>query len=214
MTSHLEETSNNLNLCKRRAMEEEDRLDMTSQNMSRPSTPSQITPPDGHKVNKTPRAKSRFQPPNATHHLDTIEIDTTDMENDQDNLMLNEEEVTYCQIRWKMEDTLYKLALTTETPLWMKLNFIEQWTTQVLDLTGSPKVESMDKHIIANLAETNAYLTKKIVELELKDTGFKPETIQPATTAPKAPAPTLSQSTWAQVAANAHQKTPTLTQPI
>jgi len=71
----------------------------------------------------------------------------------------------------------------------------------------------MDKHIIANLAETNAYLTKKIVELELKDIGFKPETIQPAAAAPKASAPTPSQSTWAQVAANAHQKTPTLTQP-
>ena len=128
--------------------------------------------------------------------------------------MLNEEEVTYCQIRWKMEDTLYKLASTKETPLWMKLNFIEQWTTQVLDLTGSPKVESMDKHIIANLAETNAYLTKKLVELELKDIGFKPETIQPTAAAPKAPTPSLSQSTWAQVAANAHQKTPTPTQPI
>ncbi len=214
MTSHPEETSNNLNLHKRRAMEEEDGLDMTPQNMSRPSTPSQIAPPDGHEVNKTPRAKSRFQPLNMTHHLDTIEIDTTDMENDQDDLTSNEEEATYCRIRWKMEDTLYELASVKETPLWVKLDFIEQWTAQVLDLTGSLKVESMDKHIITNLAETNAYLTKKIVELELKDIGFKPETIQPAAAAPKASAPTPSQSTWAQVTANAHQKTPTPTQPI
>src|SRR5258708_40171418 len=88
-----------------------------------------------------------------------------------------------------MEDRLYELVLVKETPLWVTLDFIEQWTAQVLDLTGSLKVESMDKHIIANLAETNTYLAKKIVEVELKDIGFKPETIQPTAAAPKAPAP-------------------------
>ncbi len=68
----------------------------------------------------------------------------------------------------------------------------------------------MDKHIISNLVETNAYLTKRIVELEHMKYNIEPEIIQPQSTTPrKTPTPETPQPTWARVAASAHHKIPT-----
>ena len=62
-----------------------------------------------------------------------------------------------------------ELTAAKQTPIWAKLEFIDQWVDCVANLIGNPRGSDMDKQIIANLAETNAYLTRKIVDLELRE---------------------------------------------
>ncbi len=194
-----------LNPHKRRAMEEEDGLAMENRTTSRPATPSM-----GYEVNKTPKVKSRIQPPYMTHHQDTMDEDPLNMGGYQDLLMTTKEESTCDCINMKLDDTLEELILAKQSLIWTKLDFVEQWLDHVTNVVGSTRGSDMDKHIISNLAETNAYLTRKIVELELKDMNFSPESIQPHQTQEPPPAkkitPAPSQPSWAQVATDAHQE--------
>src|SRR5258708_22703211 len=127
----------------------------------------------------------------------------------QDEYLSDEEEYMVKQIKIRLEDILEELTTAKATQIWPKLD-AANWATCFTKLTGGPIEDSMDKHIITNLAETNAYLTKRVIELELKDMDFTPETIQPHRPDPiKKTTPTPTQTSWAQVAASAHQKTPT-----
>ncbi len=108
----------------------------------------------------------------------------------------------------KLEDALDELKAAKQSLIWMKLEFIELWVDCITNLVRSPRGSDMDKLIIANLTKTNAYLTKKIVKLELKNNNFTPETIQPQL--PQEPHPVRkmtyapTQPSWAQVATDAH----------
>ncbi len=169
--------------------------------------------PMGHEVNKTPKAKSRTQPPILSHPHEDMDEESSDMEGYQDAQMTNEEESTCDHIYMKLEDALDELKAAKLSLIWTKLEFIELWVDCIANLVRSPRGSDMDKLIIANLTETNTYLTKKIVELELKNDNFTPEIIQPQL--PQEPhtvrkmtyAPT--QPSWAQVATDAHQRAPT-----
>ncbi len=95
------------------------------------------------------------------------------------------------------------------TLIWAKLNMVD-WARYFTNLTDPTRKDNMDKHIISNLVETNAYLTKRIVKLEHTKYNIEPEIIQPQSTTPrKTPAPETPQPTWAGVAASAHCKIPT-----
>src|SRR5258708_30404229 len=97
------------------------------------------------------------------------------------------------------------------SPIWAKVN-VADWAGYCKNLGDPTGKDNMDKHIISNLAETNAYLTKRIVELEHTKYNIEPEIIQLQSTTPrKTPAPETPQPTWAGVAASAHRKI--LTQP-
>ncbi len=195
-------------------MEEEDGLDMEHSTLSRLVTPSPSTLPMGHEVNKTPKAKSRTQPPQPTYPHDIMDEDYSNMGGYQDMEMNSEEELISDHINMKLEDMLEELKEAKQSPIWKKLDFIELWVDHCANLIGSPRGSKMDKHIITDLAETNGYLTKKIVELELKDINFAPKTVQsqPPQEQPLARkmAPSLTQPSWAQVATTAHKRSPTL----
>src|SRR5260370_33168132 len=122
---------------------------------------------------------------------------------------MSSEEFRIELIRSKLEDTLRDPSDTRESPIWAKLDFVSPWATHIMDLIGTLVDNNTDKHIIANLAETNAYLTRKITKLECKPSNPRPETPQPhRTTNNNKPTQTPAQTSWAQVAANAHQRTP------
>ena len=78
----------------------------------------------------------------------------------------------------KLDDILEELMIAKETHIWPKLGATD-WATYVMKLIGGTREANMDKPIINNLVETNAYLTKRIVELEWKDMNIEPEMIQP-----------------------------------
>ncbi|SRR5260221_1175916 len=172
------------------------------------TTPSPSSLPTGHEVNKTPKAKSRIQPPILSHPHEDTDKESSDMEGYQDAQMTNKEESTCNHIYLKLEDALDELKAAKQSLIWMKLEFIKLWVDCIANLVGSPRGSNMDKLIIANLAETNTYLTKKIVKLELKNDNFTPETIQPQL--PLEPHPvrkttyTPTQPSWAQVATDTH----------
>ena len=174
------------------------------------TTPSPSSLPTGHEVNKTPKAKSRIQPPILSHPHEDTDKESSDMEGYQDAQMTNEEESTCDHIYMKLEDALDELKTAKQSPIWTKLEFIELWVDHISNLVGSPRGSDMDKLIIANLAKTNTYLTRKIVNLELKNNNPTPEIIQPQPTHEPQPArkstPTLTQPSWAQVATEAHTR--------
>src|SRR6266850_7665724 len=82
-------------------------------------------------------------------------------------------------IRSKLVDILRDLGDTRESPIWQKLDFIGPWATQIMELIRTMMDNNTDKHVIANLAETNAYLTRKIIELEGKPSEPRHEMTQP-----------------------------------
>src|SRR5258708_7574502 len=168
----------------------------------------------GHEVNKTPKAKSRTKLPQSTHPHDIMDEDYSNMGGYQDMEMTSKEEHTSDCINMKLEDALEELKGAKQSLIWKKLDFIELSVDCFTNLIGSSRGSDMGQHIIANLVETNTYLTKKIVELELKDMNFTPGTIQPQLPQEQPPArkmtPTLTQLSWAQVATNTHKRSPTL----
>ena len=201
-----------LNVCKRRAMEEEEGLIMTPMTMSRPATPSPSGSSLGSEVNKTPKAKLRDCPDNWPQSHVTIDKDYSDMGGYQDLQMSSKEEQTGNCIIKKMEDVLEELTAAKQTPIWDKLDFIDQWVDCMASLIGSPKGNDKDRQVITNLAETNAYLTRKIVNLKLNSPDFTPETIQSHQVQEQAPIKRTTQPTpqksWAQVANSAHKNVP------
>ncbi len=209
-TQPTEDNSMTLNLHKRQAMEEEDGLDMGDRPKSRLVTPSPSSRPPGHEVNKMPKAKSRVQPPKMTNPYDLMDKESSEMGGYQDLQMTNKEELMCDRIYMKLEDALDELKTAKQSPIWTKLEFIELWVDHISNLVGSPRGSDMDKLIIANLAKTNTYLTRKIVNLELKNNNPTPEIIQPQPTHEPQPArkstPTLTQPSWAQVATEAHTR--------
>src|SRR6266478_5042332 len=113
-------------------------------------------------------------------------------------------------IKLRLEDTLRELGDARESPIWEKLDFVGPWAALIMDLIRTLMENNTDKHVIANLAETNVYLTRKIIELECKPSEPRSETPQPhRTTNNNRPTQTPAQMSWAQVAAKAHQKMPT-----
>ena len=112
-------------------------------------------------------------------------------------------------IRFKLEDILDELASAKGTLIWDKLD-AANWARYMMNITNATRKDSMDKQTINNLVETNAYLTKRIVELECTTSNIEPKMTQPQGPPPnKNPIPTPTQLTWARVAANTHCKTPT-----
>src|SRR5258708_10610714 len=108
----------------------------------------------------------------------------------------------------KVDDILEELMIAKETHIWPKLGATD-WATYVMKLIGGTREANMDKPIINNLVETNAYVTKRVIELEGENMDITPETIQPKRTdQKKKTAPMQTQMSWAQVAANAHQRSP------
>ena len=98
----------------------------------------------------------------------------------------------------KLDDILEELMIAKETHIWPKLGAAD-WATYVTKLIGGTGEANMDKHIINNLAETNAYLTKRVIELERENMDITPETIQPCRTeSEKKTVPMPTQTSWAQ----------------
>ncbi len=168
----------NLNPCKRRAMEEEDGLDLEPQSTSRPVTPSPTDPPEGNGANQTPKAKNRHQSMNPYNCPDMIDKDFLDIEEPQDDQMPIEDECMANCIRFKLEDILDELASAKGTLIWDKLD-AANWARYMMNITNATRKDSMDKQTINNLVETNAYLTKRIVELEHTTSNIEPEMTQP-----------------------------------
>ena len=137
-------------------MEEEDSLDREDSTMSRPVTPSPSAPPTGQEVNKTPKVKSRTQPPQPTHPHNITDEEYPDRGGYQDMEMNSDEELTSDHINAKLEDVLEELKEAKQSPIWKKLDFFELWADCFANLIRSSRGSDMDKHIIANLAETNA----------------------------------------------------------
>ena len=132
-----------------------------------------------------------------------------DYPGENNNQDMSTEEFRIELIRSKLEDTLRDLGDARESPIWAKLDFVSPWAAHIKDLIRTSMDNNTDKHIIGNLAETNTYLTRKITELECKPSNPRPETPQPhRTTNNNRPTQTPAQTSWAQVVANAHQKTP------
>src|SRR5258708_4199364 len=170
-------------------MEEEDGLDMELCSTSRPVTPSPNGPPEGSGVNRTPKAKNRYHPVNPFNSPDMIDEDIPEIEGPPDEQFTIDEECAIARIRIKLEHILEELTEARGTPIWAKLNTADwaRYFTNLADPTGK---DNMDKHIISNLAETNAYLTKRIVKLEHVKYNIEPEIIQPQSTTPrKTPTP-------------------------
>ena len=186
-------------------MEEEDGLDLEAHTTSRPVTPSPSDPSDGNGANLTPKAKTRFQPANPCRHPNMTDEEPHNGGEPQDEYMSDEEEYMLERIRTKLEDILDELMLAKESHIWPKLGAAD-WASCISKLIEGTSEISMDKHIINNLAETNVYLTKRVIELEHKAMNIEPETIQPRKPEPdKRTDPRLTQTSWAQVAANTHQ---------
>src|SRR5258708_38884956 len=115
----------------------------------------------------------------------------------QDEDPSDEEEYMSEQIKIRLEDILEELTTAKATRIWPKLD-AANWATCFTKLTGGPIEDSMDKHIITNLVETNTYLTKRVIELELKDMDFIPKTILPHRPDPiKKTTPMPTQTSWA-----------------
>ncbi len=204
-----EENINAPNPQRRRAMEEEDGLEMEYQPTSRPVMPSPTDLPEGYGNNQTPKAKARYQPVNPFNCPEMVDKDIPDIEGPPDMQMSIEDECTFDHIRIKLEDILEELEAAKKTPIWDMLDTTD-WAVEVMNLTGTTKKTSMDKHTIANLAETNVYLTKRIGELEHTNGDIETETIQLQRPTYNAnPVPKPAQPTWAKVAASTHQKMPT-----
>src|SRR5258708_37294987 len=168
----------NLNPCKRRAMEEEDGLDLEPHSTSRPVTPSPTDPLEGNRANQTPKAKNRYQPMNLYNCPDMIDEDFLDIEEPQDDQMPIEDECMANCIRFKLKDILDELASAKGTPIWHNLDVVN-WARCMMNITNPTGNASMDKQTINNLVETNAYLTKRIVELEHTTSNIEPEMTQP-----------------------------------
>ena len=77
---------------KRRAMEEENDLDMEYCSTSRLVTPSPSAPLEGNRTNLTPKAKSRYQPANPFNCPKMIDEDIPDIEGPPDDHLSIEDE--------------------------------------------------------------------------------------------------------------------------
>src|SRR5260221_14789613 len=154
-------------------MQEEDGLDMTLHSTSRPITPSPNDPSEENRINQTPKAKTRYQLVNPFNCPEMLDKEFSEIGELQDEYLSDEEEYMVKQIKIRLEDILEELTTAKATQIQPKLD-AANWAACFTKLTGGPIEDSMDKHIIANLAETNAYLTKRVIELELKDMDFIP----------------------------------------
>src|SRR5260370_5165602 len=134
--------------------------------------------PEGYGNNQTTKGKARYQPINPFNCPEMVDKDIPDIEGPPDVQMSIEDKCTFDHIRIKLEDILEELEAAKKTPIWDMLDTAD-WVVEVINLTGTTEKTSMDKCTIANLAETNAYLTKRIVELECTNGGIETETIQP-----------------------------------
>src|SRR5258706_14030529 len=92
----------------------------------------------GYKVNKTPKAKLRIQLSQWLQSHDTVDEDDSNMEGYQDPQMTSEEEQIGDCISRKLEDVLEELTAPKHTPIWAKLEFIDQWEDCVANLVINP----------------------------------------------------------------------------
>src|SRR5258708_2160818 len=175
-----EENVNAPNPRKRTAMEEEDSLETEYQPTSRPVTPSPTDLPEGYGNNQTPKVKARYQPVNPFNCPEMVDEDIPDIEGPPDVQMSIEDECSFDRIRIKLEDILEELEAAKKTPIWDMLDAAD-WAVEVINLTGATEKTSMDKCTIANLADTNVYLTKTIVKLTCTNRHIETPTKQPQT---------------------------------
>ncbi len=106
-----------------------------------------------------------------------IDEDIPDIEGSPDDHLSIKDECMIKHIRIKLEDILNELSEAKGSPIWDRLD-ATGWARCTSELTGATREDSRDKHIISNLAETNAYLTKRIIELECTNDKIVPETNQ------------------------------------
>src|SRR5260370_13264718 len=75
---------------------------------------------------------------------------------------------------WSVRDELLGWK---NTPIWKKIDFFQDWLTSILEIADAGDVRKPVEPIIAHLAETNVYLTRKLTELE-RNTPHSTTTMQ------------------------------------
>src|SRR5260370_42223820 len=59
-----------------------------------------------------------------------------------------------------------ELKSRKDSPSWKKMGFFKDWLKSILELADTDETNKPAEPTIAYLAETNAYLTRKLIELD------------------------------------------------
>src|SRR5260370_20950020 len=101
-----------------------------------------------------------------------------------------------------------ELKSRKDSPSWKKMGFFKDWLKSILELANTDETNKPAEPTIAYLTETNAYLTRKLSELESGSTC--PQTQDPVTQA--TPMASNTHLLWPSVTAST-PKTPQPTNP-